>query len=1000
MSYGDARLDLTHVSVACLNGLNGSGKSALLDAITWALWESARAGSEELVRLGQNEMWVDLCFSLEGQIYRVRRSRRKSYTRKGDLASSKGTLDFQIWQVGVSGWLSLNASSMRETQKRLRELLRMDYETFISSVYLRQGRADEFTLRSAAERKQVIADILGLDSLDRLQALCRQEARQCKGRIQVLEAGMDRQPDLEKGFSACQEEMESLGLELAGLDAELERSGFELLQLQEQIGRLHHLKIKFEHGEIRLAELKALLENLRQRRQELLLQKQKLEALLALENDVSARLQDFEKLKAESELLDHKSAEYDAVSSRRMELRSAIAMWQGRLEVELEHLQALLQAKEERCKQLKKSSSGDQKLSQAYGEYARLLEAELEMSRKRETFVSLSQRLEDLQALINEARVRIEVQIQQQEKLLSELDELLANREALRREQDLLASEILEMEKTEAEFELVEEKGMKIKGEIDLKNQFISQLKKSAKNNEANMKELVKAPNLSTCPLCRSAIVDAKAVLDKYARDNELILAELGELQMQESELECQRDSLRKQYLDLRKRLALRKDIDRRIGEFNERKAALERAEAGKDELARQIAASKCALEENSFATLEKESLIAIRAELLKLDFDPVIFANFQAQMRAQRSIEIKYQQRQRELRELAELEAEIPLLAAKASAIDLQLANRTFAPEESLELKNLEDALLHLAYDKDRHKLVKQELSELFPYLEKARAVANARAELPAVLEQLELDETMLAAKEKEISELEFKLSDWSLGLEKLPLLEDDFESLKSEKEKKESCRSELARELHVLEARIEQLKENKSEFDSKQKQLAESIESMSQYNILAEAFGKKGIQAIIIENAIPEIEVEANKILSRLSENRMHLALITQQRTKQGHAVETLEIMIADEVGSRSYELYSGGEAFKVNFALRLAISRLLARRSGARLETLIIDEGFGSQDEQSRNRIIQAISAIQHDFARIIVVTHIGEIKDMFPVHIAVTKEEGVSRVALNV
>ena len=100
----------------------------------------------------------------------------------------------------------------------------------------------------------------------------------------------------------------------------------------------------------------------------------------------------------------------------------------------------------------------------------------------------------------------------------------------------------------------------------------------------------------------------------------------------------------------------------------------------------------------------------------------------------------------------------------------------------------------------------------------------------------------------------------------------------------------------------------------------------------------------------------------------------------------------------GTRAYELYSGGEAFRVNFALRVAMSRLLARRAGARLETLIIDEGFGSQDEHSRIKLIQAIASIKPDFARIIVVTHISEVKDMFPVQIAVSKEEGISKVAV--
>src|SRR5205814_2039240 len=111
-----------------------------------------------------------------------------------------------------------------------------------------------------------------------------------------------------------------------------------------------------------------------------------------------------------------------------------------------------------------------------------------------------------------------------------------------------------------------------------------------------------------------------------------------------------------------------------------------------------------------------------------------------------------------------------------------------------------------------------------------------------------------------------------------------------------------------------------------------------------------------------------------------------------------ETLEIEISDSVGARRYELYSGGEAFRVNFALRIALSRLLAGRAGARLETLFIDEGFGSQDQEGRDRLVEAITAIQDDFRRVLVITHIDELKDVFPARLEVTKGANGSQVAV--
>ena len=92
---------------------------------------------------------------------------------------------------------------------------------------------------------------------------------------------------------------------------------------------------------------------------------------------------------------------------------------------------------------------------------------------------------------------------------------------------------------------------------------------------------------------------------------------------------------------------------------------------------------------------------------------------------------------------------------------------------------------------------------------------------------------------------------------------------------------------------------------------------------------------------------------------------------------------------MGRRDYEMFSGGEAFRVNFAVRLALSETLAKRAGARLQTLVIDEGFGSQDTLGRQRLIEAINLVKQDFAKVLVITHIDELKDFFPNRIEVDK-----------
>jgi len=160
---------------------------------------------------------------------------------------------------------------------------------------------------------------------------------------------------------------------------------------------------------------------------------------------------------------------------------------------------------------------------------------------------------------------------------------------------------------------------------------------------------------------------------------------------------------------------------------------------------------------------------------------------------------------------------------------------------------------------------------------------------------------------------------------------------------------------------------------------------------------FGKRGVQAMLIENALPELEQDTNDLLSRMTDTSTQVSFITRKESKSG-ATETLDIRIADNMGTRSYELFSGGEAFRINLAVRIALSKLLSRRAGAELSFLLIDEGFGSQDAQGRDRLVEAIAAIKEDFQKILVITHIEELKDQFDTRIEVDKGPAGSQITV--
>lgn len=165
-----------------------------------------------------------------------------------------------------------------------------------------------------------------------------------------------------------------------------------------------------------------------------------------------------------------------------------------------------------------------------------------------------------------------------------------------------------------------------------------------------------------------------------------------------------------------------------------------------------------------------------------------------------------------------------------------------------------------------------------------------------------------------------------------------------------------------------------------------------------IIKALGKDGLQALLIEQALPEIEQEANILLAQLTDNQTQIYIESLRDLKKGGSRETLDIKISDAIGLRPYEMFSGGEAFRIDFALRIAISKLLARRAGTALQTLIIDEGFGSQDDDGLQLIMDSILRIQDNFAKVIIVSHLPAMKEQFPVQFLVEKKSYGSTVSV--
>ncbi|RMF51975.1 MAG: SMC family ATPase, partial [Bacteroidetes bacterium] len=328
--------------------------------------------------------------------------------------------------------------------------------------------------------------------------------------------------------------------------------------------------------------------------------------------------------------------------------------------------------------------------------------------------------------------------------------------------------------------------------------------------------------------------------------------------------------------------------------------------------------------------------------------------------------------------------------LSAERAALQEQLASEAFAESARQTMSECERQAIALNYDQEWHDALRKELSDLQEGRLQADRLRQALENLPIAQQRMAEKEQQAAHKQARIAELEAQLPALDARIAELIELARQADQRRAERDQKRAIYDALNEERAALKNKLENLEGIRKRAQELTTQISELSEDEKLYQELQQAFGKRGVPAMLIEAAIPELETLTNELLARMTDGRMQLRFETQRSKKSGEGViETLDILISDELGQRDYALYSGGESFRVNFALRVALSQFLARRAGAQLRTLVIDEGFGSQDAAGRERLVEAINAVQQCFDLILVVTHIEELRDAFPTHIEVRK-----------
>ncbi len=327
---------------------------------------------------------------------------------------------------------------------------------------------------------------------------------------------------------------------------------------------------------------------------------------------------------------------------------------------------------------------------------------------------------------------------------------------------------------------------------------------------------------------------------------------------------------------------------------------------------------------------------------------------------------------------------------ALRLAEIDQLLGGEDFAQDARALLAQIDQEAKALGYDTAAHDATRRSEMDGRAAERELRDLEAARASLQPLERQmaqvgaeLNKEREQLDAQEKEFQAAEARHEQDAQNLPDLDQAESEVLALQAEENR-------LRMDVGMVRQMVAVLDTQRKRKERLNSERGEAVRQVARLKMLERAFGKDGVPALLIEQALPEIETQANDILDRLTMGGMSVRFATQRQLKsKDEKRETLDILISDSAGQREYEMFSGGEAFRINFAIRLALSRVLAHRAGARLQTLFIDEGFGSQDADGRQRLVEAINLVRGEFSRILVITHLEELKDHFPARIEVEK-----------
>ena len=1003
--------DFTGSNLWLMHGTNGSGKSSVFDAITFALFDKARGNQlSKLVNDRSTAAHVEVEFENQGERYLVKRSLKLKKNRDGHQSSQA---EVSRWNAAENRWVvEENVGKIRDWSQRT---LRVSYENFVSSVILEQGRADRFLSATPRERRDQLMELLDLSVYEKISAVANRRRTDSRNALK------NKEDQLKNCAPVALEDVSRA--EQAATDAQTR--AVELGELAQRALKVHDDAVAAANWQTQI------------------------DAKIARQNDDAAILADAPIIENAARQRDELKAilpSLYALKSARLTLKNAESEWESARaeslkvhdrEGELEPLVEQTRAAHERAERAFSGAQLRAKSAELNGARAQADAETLGQIEELEVDVAACEReLKPHRVWLNQAQ-QIEArraQIANLSAVIGQVRPLEQASQKLARAQQI-ALKVHDTHETALQNARAAQTrwGTESQARRELDgagDELTTQRANLAAKLELNREVLRARDELGhadECPTCGSSLDDPDAC-ERIAREREMLRREVGNWQTRLGEIEDQLSDL-----DADKRARKQNEKDARTA-FDEASVIASKTEAQIEVAQREVAEKNRELSEARAGAGDGagEDLAALEKQISALE-PQTIEGDWQALQNA-RGIELPTEATARacraqlarlpawddeKRRDIGELQRDLQGVLARANqaleAAQSELENARTQHRQAQEnfAQTQSDAKIAAALEAQKESAASNAKVELKAQLDKLSSAwkehgaAHDNDELNALKVHVEeLD--IVAARSNELNEARQRVRDLE---NEIGWLRAQIEAIAPQHRIEvgraqadlERARAELSNAESELQNARDDAFKTRSARETLERTESErndaAIEANRDYE-LAEALGRDGLQARIIKRAQQNLRGAANGILGRLSKGQWQIDL-----RAAGENDSELEIIARDEARGgheRTFDALSGGERFRVAISLAIAIGQMAS--GGAPMNTLFIDEGFGALDEENRGLMVDNLRHLsEHELknGRIIVVSHQNDVQDFFGSRYSLSRDKsGYAQVEMTV